>query len=164
MPTANLAPVQKTDELPGVQTIPSPSNAQIERLEAELLKVEQVECPLNHRFAPGVYMREIFMPKGTFIIGHEHKTEHLNVVLCGRASVLIDGVAQEIVAPCTFKSGIGVRKLLFIHEDMIWATIHPTHETNVEQLEAALIIKSDTYLSHQAQLQFEQLRLKQEES
>jgi len=26
-----------------------------------------------HRFAPGVYMRQVFMPAGTVVLGHCHK-------------------------------------------------------------------------------------------
>src|SRR5690242_10473496 len=68
------------------------SNAAIERLEAQLLSEPQLPAPVTHHFAPGVYMREIFMPAGAFVIGHEHRTEHLNVILTGRASVMMDGV------------------------------------------------------------------------
>lgn len=123
-------------------------NAEIERAEAVLLKLPQVECPLVHRFAPGVYYREITMPAGSLIIGHEHKTEHFNVVTKGRALVLMDGVRHEIVAPCVFPSAAGVRKVLFIQEEMVWATIHPTHETNLDRLADELITKSPTWLEH----------------
>jgi len=90
-----------------------PVNDQIESLEKELLNLPQVECPLKHNFAPGVYMREITMPAGSFIIGHEHLTEHFNVVLTGKARVMIDGVIEDLVAPCYFISKPNVRKVLF---------------------------------------------------
>lgn len=123
-----------------------PVNRVIERAEEKLLMLPQIDCPLEHKFAPGVYLREIIMPKGAFIIGHEHKTEHFNIVLSGRARVLIGGDVQEIVAPCIFVSKPGVRKVLYILEEMRWATVHPTEETNVGRLEDELIAKSATYL------------------
>ena len=125
---------------------PAP-NAAIERLEGRLLSLPQVPMPLTHRFAPGVYLREIFMPAGTFVIGHEHKTEHFNVVLSGRARVLIEGAVVEIKGPAVFVSKPGVRKVLMILEDMRWATVHPTTETDLARLESELIIKSPLYLS-----------------
>lgn len=137
-----------TSEHPTIQH-QTPTAAEIERVEGKLLDLEQVEMPLTHRFAPGVYFREILMPAGTFVIGHEHKTEHFNVVLSGRADVLVDGQVTEIKAPMVFVSKAGVRKMLYIHEDMRWATVHPTAETNIEQLEALLIRKSDTYQRHE---------------
>lgn len=129
-----------------VQPLPDFKLDEIEKLEAACLPLKQVDCPLVHRFAPGVYMREILMPAGLFIIGQQHKTEHWNIVLTGRATVLIDGVRHEIAAPAVIKSSPGVRKVLLIHEDMRWLTVHPTEETNVEKLEAALIVKSPAFL------------------
>jgi quercetin dioxygenase-like cupin family protein len=119
----------------------------IPKLENSMLSMEQVDCSLVHRFAPGVYLREIFMPAGSFVLGHEHNTEHLNIVIRGRARVLIDGVIQEIVAGDTFVSGAGVRKTLYILEDTVWQTVHPTDETNVEKLETLLITKSLVHLT-----------------
>ena len=121
----------------------------LEKLEGQLLNLPQVECPLVHKFANGVYYREIHMPAGAFIIGQQHKTEHFNIILSGRASVLIDGVVQQIKAPDSFISGVGVRKVLFIHEDMRWVTIHPTDITDVDKLEALLVEKSETFKKHE---------------
>jgi hypothetical protein len=127
----------------------SPSiNDQIELIEEQLIQLEQVECPLVHRFAPSVYVREVTMPANSFIIGHEHKTEHFNVVLTGKARVMIDGVIEDIVAPCIFVSKPSVRKVLYIIEEMKWATIHPTEETNLEVLDCALVKKSNSFIKH----------------
>ncbi len=126
-----------------------PVNDQIENLERELLNLPQVECPLKHNFAPGVYMREITMPAGSLIIGHEHLTEHFNVVLTGKARVMIDGVIEDLVAPCYFISKPNVRKVLYIVEEMKFATIHPTNETSVEVLENTLIRKSNSFIKHE---------------
>jgi len=124
------------------------SLASIERMEGRLLQMEQVNIPLEEHFAPGVYYRQVAMPKGSLVIGHCHKTEHLNVIISGRASVVIDGERKEIIAPSTFKSSAFVRKVLYIHEDMIWATIHPTDETDLIKLEEQLIEKSTTFYKH----------------
>ncbi len=130
--------------------------SRIEEAEAALLDHPQLEMPVTHRFAPGVYAREIFMPAGqggSFVLGHEHKTEHFNIVLTGRALVAMDGNVEEIVAPCIFKSGKGVRKALLIIEDMRWITIHPTKETDIAKLEEQLVIKSAAFSDHQKNMQ-----------
>lgn len=124
------------------------TNASIEKSEREILKMEQVVCPLVHKFAKGLYIREIFMPAGALIIGHEHKTEHFNIVLSGRARVMIEGKIEDIVAPCTFVSGPGVRKVLLILEDMRWATTHVTDETDISKLEDLLIVRSESFDAH----------------
>lgn len=105
-----------------------------------------VECPLKHYFAPGVYIREIFMPAGAYIIGKIHKTEHFNIVQTGRLSLINeDGTRTEIVAPYTFVSKAGVQKALIIHEDTTWSCIHLTEERSLEALEAQLIEHDDSY-------------------
>ena len=105
-----------------------------------LQKMDQVECPVKHHFAPGVYLREIFMPAGTIVIGKIHRTEHFNIVVSGLCSIVHeDGRHEYLRGPMTFVSKAGVQKLLFIHEDTIWKTVHPTDETSVEVLEQILI-------------------------
>jgi hypothetical protein len=111
----------------------------------EVVAMSSLECPTTNHFAPGVYVREIFMPAGTFVVGHKHKTEHLNIMLTGRARVLMNGAVRELVAPFTFRSGAGVRKVLFIMEDCTWQTIHPTTETDIEAITEAIIDRAASY-------------------
>lgn len=112
---------------------------QIAYIGHELAKLPQTECPLKHHFAPGVYVREIFMPADTIIIGHIHKTEHLNILVQGACFIVHDdGSREELRAPLTFVSKAGVQKVLYIIEDMIWQTVHVTTETDIEKLEAML--------------------------
>lgn len=99
----------------------------------------EVNCPVTDHFAPGVYARQLFMPAGTFVVGHVHKTSHLNILLTGRARVLMDGVVHDLAAPFTFRSGEGVQKVLYILEDCTWMTIHPTDETDAEKVREAII-------------------------
>jgi quercetin dioxygenase-like cupin family protein len=92
------------------------------------------------------------MPKGSLVVGHEHKTEHFNIVLSGHASVMMNGEVQEIRGPSIFVSKAGVRKVLLIHETMIWATIHPTNETNLEVLDEQLVTKSNAFINSQKEI------------
>lgn len=143
--------------LPGASEDLSPAeidriNAHLEEMERELLFNPEVygqapiECPLRHVFAPGVYYRQITMPAGANIIGHKHRTRHLNIVLKGKALVQMNDREALIEGPAAFISGAGVRKRLQIIEDMVWVTIHPTEETDLEKLEEMLIEKSPTFL------------------
>lgn len=121
----------------------------ISNLTKSMLDLPQVECPVQHRFAPGVYIREMLIPAGTFIVGHVHKTEHFNIMLGGRIRVLIDGRVEELVGPQTILSEAGVQKVGYALEDTIWQTIHPTDETNVEALEALLVEPSPEKIEHE---------------
>lgn len=106
----------------------------------ELGAYSQVECPLKHLFAPGVYIREIWMPAGSIVIGKIHKTEHFNIVQKGRVSVFSPNCRREMIeGPVTFLSAPGIQKVLYIHEDTVWSTVHVTEDRDLERLEAALI-------------------------
>ena len=134
-------------------SLPQSWNAKIERIEALYLDEPQIDCPVSHVFSDGLYFRTIFMPAGTFVIGHRHRTRHLNVILQGRASVLINGEVHQVKAGQIFESDAGVKKVLFIHEDMRWGTVHVTEETDLKRLEEQLIIKSEACLEHERQLE-----------
>lgn len=110
-----------------------------------MLSLPQVECPLAQFFAPNIYIREMFMPAGTMVIGQIHKTEHFNIILEGRVRVIIDGEVHELIAPCTFVSKAGVSKVLNVLEDCRWQTIHanPDNITDIETLESLLVHKPE---------------------
>lgn len=104
-----------------------------------LAQYPQTECPLKHHFAPGLYMREIFMPAETIVLGKIHKTEHFNILVKGSCLIVhADGSREVLQAPMTFVSKAGVQKVLLILEDMIWMTTHVTDETDVKKLEEML--------------------------
>jgi len=106
----------------------------------ELAGMPQKPAPVTHRFAPGVYLREIFMEAESIVIGRVHKTRHFNVLLTGACLIVhADGSREELRAPMTFVSEAGVQKVLYILEDMQWQTIHPTDETDMEKLDAILV-------------------------
>ena len=123
-----------------MQTLDIP---QIDGLVKEFLKEEQVECPVTHHFAPDIYVREIFMPAGTVVIGHKHRTEHFNTILKGKCRVIIGEDIHELTAPCVFVSAAGAQKIVNVLEDTVWQTTHanPDNETDVDTLENRYVIK-----------------------
>jgi hypothetical protein len=126
---------------------------EVETVEKRLLGLPQVEVPLVHHFAPGVYLREAVMPAGALVIGHKHKHAGLNIVLTGSALVKIDGKICEIKAPCIIKSEAGTRKIAYVIEEMRWLNIHPTNETDLDAIEAEQIEKSAAFTEYEKTLQ-----------
>lgn len=119
-------------------------------VEKTMLDMPQVDCPVIHRFGPGVYIREVMIPAGTFAIGHHQNFEHMNVMLKGRVTVLNDdGSTAELAAPMMFVGKPG-RKIGYIHEDVVWLNVYATTETDVETLENTFITKSDAWLENSA--------------
>jgi hypothetical protein len=117
-----------------------PFRERVHALARHMKELEQTPLPVKHHFSPGLYIREIFMPAGTIVIGKIHKTEHANILVQGACLIVHgDDDREELRAPRVFVSHAGVQKVLYIVEDMIWMTTHVTTETDLKKLEALLI-------------------------
>ena len=103
-----------------------------------------VPMPVSHHFAPHVYVRQIFMPAGTLVIGKMHRTEHFNIITAGIVRLLNDDDSiSEVTAGDIFTSKPGVKKVLYIVEDTKWVTVHPTESTDMQVLEKELIVPEE---------------------
>ena len=100
----------------------------------------QVECPVQHHFGPGVYIRECAMPAGAIIVGQYHRQASLNVMLKGRMVLLVDGKASVVEAPFMVTSPPG-RKAAYVLEDAVWQNIFATDETDIDKLEDMFVDK-----------------------
>lgn len=117
----------------------------VEQLEAAMLGLPQVECPVVHHFGPGIYIREVTLPAGTLAIGHAQRFEHLNIMLKGAVIVVDDqGQLKTLRAPLIF-SGKPGRKMGYVLEDTIWQNVYATEERDVDVLEATYLDKSATW-------------------
>ena len=107
--------------------------------------------PLKHTFVDGAYVREIFMPKGTLLTSKIHKIEHPYFVMKGKCSVFTETGVQKIEAPFHGITKPGTKRILYIHEDTTWITVHVTKETDLEKIEEQIIAKSfnDISLTHE---------------
>lgn len=125
----------------------------IDLLEKIWLNQEQVPCPVVHRFAPGVCVREVSFPANTYAIGHHQNFAHLNILLKGRVSIRNDdGTLKELKAPLVFIGAPG-RKVGFIHEATTWLNVWHTHETDVEKIEAHFLTKSQGFMEMKEHIQ-----------
>lgn len=127
-----------------MNALPSKWITAADRLQSALLAMPQPDCPVTHRFTPGLYIREVFMPKGCIFMSKIHKTEHPFVLSKGSLSILTEGgEVLRLNAPHTGITKPGSRRIAAIHEDVIWTTFHPTNETDVDKIEEAIIEKRD---------------------
>lgn len=114
------------------------------RLEDALKAMPHAHIPedVHHHFAPGVYMRELRIPKGAVLTGKIHRTDHLNILAQGEISVLTEHGVRRLTAPCVIQSSAGIKRAGYAHEDTVWITVHPTTETDLAKLEEQLIAPS----------------------
>lgn len=100
------------------------------------------DCPVTHHFAPGLYARQMLIPAGKRIVGKIHRHAHINTISQGRVTVFTEFGMKELQAPITFVSEPGTKRAVVAHEDTIWTTYHPTDETDLEKIEAHVIVPS----------------------
>ena len=101
-------------------------------------------CPLKHHFTDGIYTREIFIPKGTYIVGKIHKHEHPNFLMQGSVRMITEtGGYEELKAPRFMISKAGTKRALLALEDTVWITIHhnPKNKQELKGIESGVIAK-----------------------
>lgn len=104
---------------------------------------DQERCPLKHRFADGIYVRDIFFPKGMLVVGKIHRHAHPNFLMSGEVTVVSEAHGkQRFKAPHSWVSEPGTKRIIYAHEDSLWITVHATDETDLVKIEEELIAKS----------------------
>jgi hypothetical protein len=98
--------------------------------------------PLKHTFADGVYVREIFLPKDSIVVGKLHKHSHPNFLMSGEVTVVTEEGLKRIKAPCSMISPAGTKRIVLVHEDTVWITVHVTNETDLDKIECETIAKN----------------------
>lgn len=119
-------------EKPNQSITPAEMRKKILELEAMLLQMPpatpgtfgRIEMPVTHHFAPGVYMRELFIPKGTLLTGKIHRTEHLNILAQGEIVVITEDGPKRLKASTVIKSQPGIKRVGYALEDSVWITVH----------------------------------------
>lgn len=119
-----------------------PDHRGLEKLEAAMRKLPQVDCPLKHYFIPGLYVREIQIAAGTILVGYVHTQPCITTLSKGKIAIS-DG--QETVvyeAPMTMICPAGSKKAGYALEDSVWSDAYVTEETNIDKLKDLLTAPS----------------------
>jgi hypothetical protein len=108
-------------------------------------------CPVTHKFADGMYIREIFIPKGVILTGKIHKHSHGNFLMEGEVIVFTEGGGEEhLIAPMSIVSLPGTKRVVKTLQDTVWVTVHanPTNTQDLVELEKEVI--AETYEEFEA--------------
>ena len=113
----------------------------IDWLEVEMKRFPNVDIPVKHYFATGLYVREITIPAGVLAVGKIHKTQHINMLLKGEVTMVTDTGSVRVAAPYTWVVDPGKKAAAYAHEETVWTSccVNPTDERDLVKLEAALI-------------------------
>ena len=113
----------------------------IDAAEELMLQMPQVEIPLRHDFADGLYGREILIPAGTTLTGKVHRHADLNFILYGEIEVLTErGDFKRVTGPCWFAGKAGAKQIGRAITDTLWVTVHATRNRDLETLEDEILI------------------------
>ena len=104
---------------------------------------ELIDVPVDHYFAPGVYMRQMNAKAGTLVVSKMHRTEHMNILLTGSLTVATEDGIELLKAPLVIKSMPGTKRIGYFHEDSSWITVHPTQTTDLDLIEQQVIVPDD---------------------
>lgn len=110
----------------------------------------QITIPIEHHFAPGIYLREMRMPQGSTVVGMIHKTEHLSFMSKGKILLVTEDFKSVVEAPTVIHSMPGAKRVLHALEDSVWTTVHPNpdNEKNPEKLWDRFVV--DTFEQFEA--------------
>lgn len=93
-------------------------------------------CPVTHSFSDGMYVREIFIPAGMWIVGRIHREDHPNFLLKGKVVVETEEGKVELTAPMSMISKAGTQRALYTLTDTVWVTVHlnPDNKQDVDRI------------------------------
>lgn len=152
------APARPRDAVPALS--PQQRRERILAVQATLEAMPDKKGPedyvTRHHFAPGQYAREIELPKDGIVVGKIHRHAHVNVVSKGRVWVYTEGEgAVEIVAPATFISSPGTKRVVYAVEAAVWTTVHVTESTDLATIENEIIARDFDQLALPAPIEGE---------
>lgn len=108
----------------------------VEKLERSMYEMPQAECPVRHYFAPGMYAREITIPKGVTLVGAIHKTENLCILSKGKLELVTDDGTVTLEAPRTVTVKPSAKNAALALEEAVWTNFlpNPDNETDTDKL------------------------------
>jgi quercetin dioxygenase-like cupin family protein len=99
----------------------------------------QAELVTEHQFSPGMYMRKLYRPAGTLIVGKVHKEPHFFLCAKGEIIAWTESGMKRLQAGDVIESKPGTKRVTLAVTDAIGITIHRTDKTDLDEIEAELI-------------------------
>lgn len=127
---------------------PMTRDQKIDAIEAQIMKQSPEERArfqpvIVDHFAPGLYAREMRLPKGAVISSKVHKFPGLSILSKGSMALYMDdGTTQIVREGFHIVAPAGARRLAIALEDVVWTCMHPTDETDLKKIEAHFIAQT----------------------
>lgn len=111
------------------------------KIEQELLKLDQVDCPIQHFIADGVYVRVMHIPADTVLTGKIHNFESIAALENGTIMITNGESSGVIRAPVRFVDKQGIKRLGLTITDCVFSTTHsiPKGMVDINEIEDYLV-------------------------
>jgi hypothetical protein len=119
----------------------TPAQKAVDELQRDWAKKKQIECPLDHSFKDGFYLRTVHVPAGTVVISKIFKADFPFFISKGQVSVWVERMGiKHIEAPFWGFTNAGARRIIMHHTDVDWTTVHYVgNKTDVAEIEKDII-------------------------
>jgi len=122
----------------------TPTREQIDRLQNAISVMPQAELVTEHQFSPGMYMRKLYRPAGTLIVGKVHKHPHFFLCVKGEIIAWSENGMKKLQAGDVVECKPGTKRVTLATQDSIGVTIHKTEETELDRIELELVEPDET--------------------
>lgn len=91
-------------------------------------------------FTPGLYLRALVIPKGSYLTSKVHAVEHPFILAEGEMTIFTEDGEIRIKAPYIDITKVGTRRFARAEENSLWITCHATNKTTEAEVEAEVIL------------------------
>ncbi len=130
----------------------APSIEQIQSLQAAMRAGPTIDLEVQHHFTDGAYVRELHMPAGSALVGKMHRTAHI-LIVTGDVTIINGAARERITGTCVLHTTPGTKRAIVAHADSVLITMHVTPETDLDEIERAIIVPEHLELTYLRQLE-----------
>jgi hypothetical protein len=112
----------------------APGRAKLAAVGLLIAEMPQIDVPLAHHFAQGVYARSGVIPKGAAFVGRVHLQSQVNIISSGDITILTETGLVRLVGPCVWASPAGAQRAAYAHEETFWTTVLGTEKTDPDEV------------------------------
>ena len=99
-----------------------------------------VEGVISHDFADGQYIRTAVAPKNTLVSTKIHAKNHPFFLMKGDISIFGEDGVKRIQAPFHGITEAGTKRILYVHEECTFITVHRTDCLTIDEVIAEITV------------------------
>lgn len=130
----------------------TPSIEQIQALQETMRAGPTIDLEVQHHFTDGAYVRELRMPARAYLVGKMHRTAHA-LIVTGDITIINGSTRERITGTRVLHTKPGTKRAIVAHADSVLITMHVTPETDLDEIERAIIVPEHLELTYLRQLE-----------